>query len=134
TVEVVTTAASAPAKEAYGLHWISRELPVGVRHLTGALVIARRAISSDVVYSTGMLGRTALGSATARRPFVAKLTQDPAFERALRRRQFSGDPVAFQSGSSARVLRAARDLELRRAAHVICPSSFLAGLVRGWGV
>jgi glycosyltransferase involved in cell wall biosynthesis len=133
-VEVVTTADSAPAQEPYGVHWVSRRLPVGVRHIAGAALIARRAAASDVVYSSGMLGRTALGGTAARRPFVAKLTQDPAFERALRRGQFSGDPVEFQSSGSARILRAARDLELRRAAHVVCPSAFLAGLVRGWGV
>ena len=134
SVEVVTTAGAPPEQREYPVRWASREHGPGIRHLMAAALIRERARRSDVVYSTGMLGRTALGSATARRPFVAKLTQDPAFERALRRGQFSGDPVAFQSGSSARVLRAARDFELRRAAHVICPSSFLAGLVRGWGV
>ena len=41
----------------------------------------------------------------ARKPFVAKLTQDPAFERALRRGQFEGDPVEFQTSGSARALR-----------------------------
>jgi glycosyltransferase involved in cell wall biosynthesis len=133
-VEVVTTAAAEPAPRAYPVHWVSRGLPVGVRHLAATGRIRGRAAGSDVVYSTGMLGRTALGCALARTPFVAKLTQDPAFERALRRRQFDGDPVEFQSSGSARALRAARDRELRRAAHVVCPSAFLAGLVRGWGI
>jgi glycosyltransferase involved in cell wall biosynthesis len=133
-VQVVTTAATRPAKEAYEVRWASRRLPVGIRHLAGAALIARRAAASEVVYSTGMLGRTALGSTLARTPFVAKLTQDPAFERALRRKQFTGDPVEFQTSRAARVFRAARDLELRRAAHVVCPSAFLAELVRGWGV
>jgi glycosyltransferase involved in cell wall biosynthesis len=96
--------------------------------------IARRAQAADVVYSTGMLGRTTLGCALAQTPFAAKLTQDPAFERALRRGQFRGDPVEFQSSDAARTFRAARDFEVRRAAHVICPSAFLAGLVHGWGV
>ena len=109
-------------------------LPLGVRHLTAALLVARRARKNDVVYSTGMLGRTAFGCAIAHRPFVAKLTQDPAFERALRRRRFRGGPVEFQTSGSARLLRAARDREVRRAARIVCPSSFLAGLVRGWGV
>ncbi len=134
SVEVVTTAAAPPAEEAYEVRWTSRQLPVGVRHLAGAALIRTCAARSDVVYSTGMLGRTTLGCAFARRPFVAKLTQDPAFERALRRGQFRGDPVEFQTSGAARVLRAARDSELRRAAHVVCPSAFLAGLVRGWGV
>jgi len=133
-VEVVTTAAAPPAREAYPIRWVSRGLPVGVRHLAAAFEVERRAAGSDVVYSTGMLGRTTLGCLVARKPFVAKLTQDPAFERALRRGSFRGDPVEFQSTDSARVLRAARDLEVRRAAHVVCPSAFLAGLVRGWGV
>jgi len=134
SVEVVTTAAAPPAPQPYPVSWVSRELPVGIRHLAAASRIRELARRSDVVYSTGMLGRTALGCTLARTPFVVKLTQDPAFERALRRGQFRGDPVEFQSSGSTRGLRAARDRELRRAAHVVCPSSFLAGLVRGWGI
>jgi glycosyltransferase involved in cell wall biosynthesis len=133
-VEVVTTADREPARQAFPVHWISRRKAVGVRHLAAASRIRRLAARNDVVYSTGMLGRTALGCSLARKPFVAKLTQDPAFERALRRGRFSGDPVEFQTAGAARALRAARDRELRRAAHVVCPSAFLAGLVRGWGV
>jgi glycosyltransferase involved in cell wall biosynthesis len=134
SVEVVTTADAPPEPREYPVRWASREHRAGVRHLMAASLIRERARKNDVVYSTGMLGRTALGCATARRPFVAKLTQDPAFERALRRGQFSGDPVEFQSSSQARLLRAARDRELRCAAQVLCPSGFLAGLVRGWGI
>jgi glycosyltransferase involved in cell wall biosynthesis len=133
-VEVVTTADREPAGVDYPVHWVSRGLPVGVRHLAAAQTIRSRAARANVVYSTGMLGRTVAGTAFPRKPFVAKLTQDPAFERALRRGQFAGDPVEFQSSGSAKTLRAARDRELRRAAHVVCPSSFLAELVRGWGV
>ena len=133
-VEVATTADSAPAKEPYDVRWTSRRLPAGIRHLAGAALVRRSAARSDVVYSTGMLGRTALGCAVARKPFVAKLTQDPAFERALRRGRFRGGPVEFQSSGATPLLRLARDVEVRRAAHVITPSAFLAGLVRGWGV
>jgi len=134
TVEVVTTADAPPPPHEYPVHAVLRHHAVGVRHSHAAGLIHRRARENDVVYSTGMLGRTALACTLARKPFVAKLTQDPAFERALRRGQFSGDPVEFQSTRSARALRAARDAELRRSAHVVCPSSFLAEIVRGWGV
>ena len=134
SVEVVTTAVAPPAPCGYPVRWTSRAHAPGVRHLMAASLIRERARRNDVVYSTGMLGRTALGAGTARRPFVAKLTQDPAFERALRRGQFSGDPVEFQASDAARTLRKARDAEVRRAAHVVCPSSFLADLVRGWGI
>src|SRR5207245_1119436 len=76
-VEVVTTAQAPPEPRAYPVRWVSRELPIGVRHLVGASRIRERAARSDVVYSTGMLGRTTLGATLARTPFVAKLTQDP---------------------------------------------------------
>ncbi len=89
-VEVVTTAdgcARASARIRCGSS--PRSVPVGLRHLRAAALIARRAKANDVVYATGMLGRTTAGCAVARRPFVVKLTQDPAFERALRRGHYS---------------------------------------------
>ena len=136
-VEVVTTAGAAPAPRPYPVRFVARSFPVGLRHLRASALISRRAKENDVVYATGMLGRTTVACAVARRPFVAKLTQDPAFERALRRGHYSGSLVDFQRqrvGFAARLLRSARDVELHRAAHVICPSRFLAGLTEGWGV
>jgi glycosyltransferase involved in cell wall biosynthesis len=103
---------------------------------TAALVRARAA-RADVVYTTGMFGRSAAGSLAARRPYVVKLTADPAFERARRRGIVGGRVEEFQSGSGgvrARVLRLARDAELTRAAHVFCPSAWLAELAVSWGV
>ena len=67
------------------MHWVSRRLPPGVRHAAVAVAVARHARRADVVYATSMVGRTALGCLLARRPFVAKLTSDPAFERSHRR-------------------------------------------------
>jgi glycosyltransferase involved in cell wall biosynthesis len=136
-VEVVTTASSAPAQAAYAVHWVSRSLPPGVRHLRAAALVASRARRADVVYTTGMFGRSFAGSTAARRPYVVKLTADPAFERARRRGIVEGDVDGFQrSGGGARVaaLRFARDLELRRAAHVFCPSAYLRDLTVSWGV
>jgi len=136
-VEVVTTADSAPAARPYPVRFVARSVPVGLRHLRAAALISRRAKENDVVYATGMLGRTTAACLVARRPFVAKLTQDPAFERALRRGHYSGSLEDFQHrrvGLAAGLLRQARDFELRRAAHVICPSGFLARLTAGWGV
>ena len=49
-----------------------------------AMIVAR-ARRADVVYSTGMFGRSSLGALLARTPLVLKLTADPAFERARRR-------------------------------------------------
>jgi len=136
-VEVVTTAAAPPAEEEYPVHWIPRSLPKGVIHVRTAAEIARRARAADVVYTTGMFGRSASGAVLARRPFVVKLTADPAFERARRRGMVGGDVDAFQrsSGDAAiRVLRLARNAELRRAAHVFTPSAYLRELAVSWGV
>lgn len=137
TVEVVTTASAPPGPFAVPVRWISRRLPKGVIHVRTAAEIARRAARSDVVYTTGMFGRSSAGSLAARRPYVIKLTADPAFERARRRGIVAGDVDAFQGdggGLAVRALRIARDAELRRAAHVLTPSAYLRDLAVAWGV
>ena len=136
-VDVVITADAAPAAQSYPVHWLSRSLPKGVIHVRTALEIARRAARADVVYTTGMFGRSSLGAQLARRPYVVKLTADPAFERARRRGIVGGNVDDFQAtagGLSVRVLRVARDAELKHAAHVFTPSAYLRELAVSWGV
>ena len=84
-----------------------------------------------------MFGRSAVGSALARKPYVVKLTADPAFERSRRRGLVEGDVDDFQEragGSAVALLRLARDVELRHAAHVFTPSAYLRELALAWGV
>jgi glycosyltransferase involved in cell wall biosynthesis len=136
-VVVVTTASRQPEPESFSVHWASRSLPKGVVHVRTGLEIARRAARADVVYTTGMFGRSAAGATLARCPYVIKLTADPAFERARRRGIVDGNVDQFQhaaSGVKVRALRVARDVELRRAAHVFTPSSYLGELAVSWGV
>ena len=136
-VEVVVTADTAPARESYPVHWISRSLPKGAVHVRTGIEIARRAVHANVVYTTGMFGRSSLGATLARRPYVVKLTADPAFERARRRGIVGGNVDDFQearAGRAVRVLRAARDAELEHAAHVFTPSGYLRELALSWGV
>jgi len=136
-VEVVTTADETPASQAYPVRWVSRRLPPGIRHARAAALVAWRARRNDVVYSTGMFGRSSAGAVAARRPYVVKLTADPAFERARRRGIVGGDLDDFQrlrGDVRVRALRAARDAALRRAAHILCPSAYLAELVVAWGI
>jgi len=136
-VSVVTTASGPPAAESFPVHWVSRSLPKGIVHVRTGIEVARRAARADVVYTTGMFGRSAAGAALSRCPYVIKLTADPAFERARRRGIVGGDVDQFQlaaGGLKVRALRLARDAELRNAAHVFTPSSYLAELTAGWGV
>jgi glycosyltransferase involved in cell wall biosynthesis len=97
-VAVVTTAAASPAPRAYPVRWLPRSIPKGLLHLRTAAEIGRLARTSDVVYTTGMFGRSAAGATLARRPFVVKLTADPAFERARRRGGVHGTVDDFQRG------------------------------------
>ena len=136
-VEVVTTADAAPAPEEYPVRWVSRFLPVGVRHVRGAGLVRSRARRADVVYTTGMFGRSSTGSLAARRPYVVKLTADPAFERSRRRGLVAGDVDQFQQGGGGTLgfaLRRARNFELRSAAFIYCPSAYLRRLVLSWGI
>lgn len=135
-VEVVITADAEPAPETYPVRWVSRHKPRGVRHVLSAAAIARAARRADVVYATGMLVRSALGSTLARTPLVMKLTSDPTYERALRYGLSGDDLEAFQGarGGRVRVLRRARDVAVGRAAHLVVPSDSLRQLALRWGI
>lgn len=135
-VEVVVTADSEPARESFPVRYTPRSLPVGVRHAHALVLVWRRSLRADVVYSTGMFGRSGIAAALSRTPLVVKLTGDPAFERLRARGAVGGDVDDFQAvgGPSALVLKALRDWVLRRAAHVFTPSGWLCELVTGWGV
>jgi glycosyltransferase involved in cell wall biosynthesis len=136
-VEVVTTADAPPAARPYPVRAVPRHHRVGVRHYRGAALVHHRARNADVVYTTGMFGRSAFGSALARKPYVVKLTADPAFERSHRRGFVKGNVDEFQErrgGPAVALLRFARDVELRHAAHVFTPSAYLRELALGWGV
>ena len=135
-VEAVTMASRPPATEAYPVHWASRRTPLVVRHVAAARLIRRLAARADVVYTTGIIGRSGLGAAFAGTPTVVKLTSDPVFERSLRWGLFRHDLAAFQEARGLRigVLRRARDLVLERARRIIVPSEALTKLVAAWGV
>jgi glycosyltransferase involved in cell wall biosynthesis len=136
-VEVLTTASAPPAPQPYPVYWIPRRLPKGAIHLRGVALVRANARRADVVYTTGMFGRSSTGALAARRPYVVKLTADPAFERSRRRGMVAGDVEDFQAGGGgpvAAMLRRARDFELKQASHVFCPSDYLRELVLSWGV
>jgi glycosyltransferase involved in cell wall biosynthesis len=135
-VEVITTADSAPAPAAYPVRWVSRRLPPGFRHVRAAALVSSRARRADVVYSTGMEGRSAVGARLAGTPLVQRLPSDPAFERAHWRVLTESTLEQFQHERGLRLgmLRWARDREVASAARVVCPSAWLRDLVIDWGI
>ena len=134
-VEVVVTADGAPGQRPYPVRWTPRRLPVGIRHLHAAALIAARATRVDVVYSTGMFVRTAIAARATRTPYVLKLTGDPAFERARARGFAGGEVDAWQRrrGLVPLALAALRDWSVRGASYVYCPSGYLRELAIRWG-
>src|SRR5262245_41036496 len=123
-VEAATMADRPPANETYPVHWASRRTPLVYRQLVAARLIRRLAARADVVYTTGIVGRSGLGAALAGTPTVVKLTSDPVFERSLRWGLFARDLAAFQDARGLRIgmLRYVRNLALARARRIIVPS------------
>jgi glycosyltransferase involved in cell wall biosynthesis len=114
-----------------------KDRPRLIRQPAAALSVLRAASGADVIYATGMYGRSALASITRRVPLVVKLVADPAYERARRLGLFSGTLEEFQrtsGGRGIRGLRLVRRLTLDRAARIITPSRYLAEIVRGWDI
>jgi glycosyltransferase involved in cell wall biosynthesis len=136
-VEVVTTADTAPAPEAYPVRFVSRGRPPGIRHAAVVRLVAERARHADAVYATSMVGRTAAATFLTGTPLVVKTATDPAYERSLRRGLYDGSLDAFQRADlqpAARLLRRQRTLTARRAAHIVCSSSYFREIVLTWGI
>jgi glycosyltransferase involved in cell wall biosynthesis len=133
-VEVLTTAPAAPAAEPYPVHWISRKLPAPLRYAWGAVLSARVGRHMDVVYSTGMIGRTRVGALFSRAPRVIKLTGDPAYERAVRYGLTKLPLDDFQRSHSPRIvwLKAMRDVLMSGAKRYVCPSDSLRAVAARW--
>ena len=134
-VHVVTMGDGEPAERPCEVEVVSRRLPVPAPVRPGGA--ARRAgrPAADVVYATATYAAAAAAAAIARRPLVAKLVSDPAYERARRYRLFEGTLEEFQErgGRRVRALKAARTRALRAATTIVVPSAYLAEIARGLG-
>jgi glycosyltransferase involved in cell wall biosynthesis len=135
-VHVVTMGDGEPAERPCEVEVVSRHLPFPVRYGAVAIRGARAARRADVLYVSATYAAAAVAGAIARRPLVAKLVSDPAYERAQRYGLFSGSLEEFQHGRSrpVRLLKALRTLSLRRAVTIVVPSSYLAEIAAGWGL
>ena len=136
SVRVVTMGDGEPAERPCEVEVVSRRLPFPLRYGQVALRGARAARAADVVYATATYAAAAAAAVRARRPLVAKLVSDPAYERAQRYGLFAGTLEEFQGAASApvRALKAARTRALRTATIIVVPSAYLAEIARGWGL
>ena len=139
TVQVLTLAdqTDGHADRPYPVRRLRRSQWYPLRIVRTTVAIAAAARASDIVFANGLYGEVALATRLVRRPVVAKVVGDPAWERARNRGWFPGTIDAYQGAAKGWRLRTCdriRDLPLRRCRAVIVPSAYLAGLVRGWGV
>jgi glycosyltransferase involved in cell wall biosynthesis len=135
-VEVVTMADAEPADRPVPVHAVARGRPFVVRYPQVALEGARLARRADLVYATATYAAAAAAATAARRPLVAKLVSDPAYERARRYGLFAGSLEAFQSstGPAVAALKRLRTWSLRCASRIVVPSEYLAAMAREWGL
>jgi len=135
-VEVVTMGDTAPSEQPVPVHWVTRSLPFVARYPLVAAEGARRARRADVIYATATYAAAAAASTASRRPLVAKLVSDPAYERAWRYGLFRGTLEEFQSATGSRLvtLKRLRTLSLGRARRLVVPSRYLADIAAGWGL
>lgn len=135
-VRVVTMGDTEPSDRPVPVETISRGRPFVVRYPAVALRGGRLARGADLVYATATYAAAAAASTAARRPLVAKLVSDPAYERARRYGLFDGSLETFQTATDARVrtVKALRTASLRRARTIVVPSAYLASIAEGWGL
>jgi glycosyltransferase involved in cell wall biosynthesis len=88
------------------------------------------------VYASATYAAATAAAAIARRPLVAKLVSDPAYERARRYGVFAGSLEEFQRDAGARsaLLKRLRTQSLRPARRIVVPSAYLAAIAAGWGL
>ena len=115
---------------------VSRARPVVLRMLWVAGWLVRHRHRYDVVYATGMLAEAVAGARLARRPVVAKVVGDPAWERSRRLGLTADGFETFQAtaggGARVRAMTWLRDWAVRSATEVVAPSTYLAGVARRW--
>jgi glycosyltransferase involved in cell wall biosynthesis len=135
-VRVVTMGDQEPTQRPVPVESIARGRPFVVRYPQVAAAGFRLARRADVVYATATYAAAAAASVAARRPLVAKLVSDPAYERARRYGLFTGPLEAFQADASPRVLplKRLRTASLRRARRLVVPSRYLADIAAEWGL
>ena len=135
-VRVVTMGDGEPAERPCEVEVVSRSLPFPVRYGQIALRGARAARRADVLYASATYAAAAAAAGATRRPFVAKLVSDPAYERAQRYGRFGGSLEEFQAASTpaVRALKTLRTRALRAARTIVVPSAYLAEIAAGWGL
>jgi glycosyltransferase involved in cell wall biosynthesis len=140
TVLCLGNAASSERGRGFEVHRIRRRQIWFVRVIKTVWKVYRLSGKSDVVYVNGLSSEAVLGALLAGRPTVHKVVGDYAWERAVGRGWFTGTLEEFQTHREKgkewlfSILKAVRTLPMQHASVLITPSTYLAQLVKSWGI
>ncbi|MCE9583761.1 MAG: glycosyltransferase family 4 protein [Planctomycetes bacterium] len=116
---------------------ISRRWPVPVRLALMAFAVVPRAVTADLLYVNDYGLPPAIVNLSLRKPLVMKIVGDFAWEWSVRHGRVTENIDDFQLHShSAEVtlLKGMQRFYTWRADRIITPSSYLKGIVSGWGI
>lgn len=109
-----------------------------LRRLARAGVALHQGLNwADLLYANGLLIEAVLVNTVYRRPVVAKVVGDMAWERARDKGWITDEFEEFQRkryGRQIELRRGLRNWALRQARAVIVPSAYLKRIVAGWGI
>ena len=138
-VEVVTLKnSSAPVQiEDWTVNYITRDQNLLLRFIKTVILIIRKAIPTESIFSNGLIQETAIVLLFIKRKSVAKVVGDPVWERArnsglttLSINEFNDSKLKINQ----RFQRWLISWSLNKFDRITCPSLELKSLIQGWGV
>ena len=138
-IEIITLKNStAPAlSEAWPVNYIARDQNLLLRFIKTVMLIIRKAIQNDSIFSNGLIQETAVALMFIKRKSVAKVVGDPVWERARNKGLTRLSINEFNDSKLNINQRFQRWLicwSLNRFDRITCPSIELKSLMQEWGV
>ena len=137
TVTLADRMPEGPDRFPFPVMRIPRSLPLVWRFTAVVRVLVAQRGWAEVVYVNGLALESFVANLVMRKPLVAKVVGDWAWERATNQCMTAVTIDQFQRpqrNPKIAVLKLLRSLPLRRAGRVIVPSCYLRRLVLGWRI
>jgi glycosyltransferase involved in cell wall biosynthesis len=138
-VEIITLKNSTVSaqSEAWPVNYIARDQNLLLRFIQTVILIIRKALQNESIFSNGLIQETAVALMFIKRKSVAKVVGDPVWERARNKGLTKLSINEFNDSKlkiSQRFQRWLICWSLNRFDVITCPSSELKSLMQGWGV
>lgn len=137
-ITVVTAGPAAPSDQVFPFRVIRVDRPrSAARWMAPVRALLRAADDADVLFAVGWLPQSAAAALRLRRPMVARVVSDLAWDRATAYGWTADDLDAFHSrryGLRVEALKAVQRWAVGRAARLIAPSRWLAAWLERLGV